>query len=53
MILEHFEFINREFEQKKPPTAESIRKTLFTNNSLSADKQKLFKIPESNIINTD
>lgn len=53
MILEHFEFINREFEQKKPPTAESIRQTLFSKNSLSADKQKLFKIPESNIINTD
>lgn len=49
MILEHFEFIDKE-EQPKP---EDIRKTLFIENKLSADKQTLFKIPESKIINTD
>lgn len=49
MILEHFEFIDRE----EQPTSEDIRQTLFSKNSLSADKQALFKIPESNIINTD
>ena len=49
MILEHFEFIDKE-EQPKP---EDIRKTIFIENKLSADKQTLFKIPESKIINTD
>lgn len=49
MILEHFEFIDKE-DQPKP---EDIRKTLFLENKLSAEKQKLFKIPESKIINTD
>ena len=49
MILEHFEFMSKE-EQPKP---EDIRKTLFTENKLSADKQNLFKIPESKITNTD
>lgn len=48
-ILEHFEFIDRD----KQPTPEDIRQTLFDKNSLSAEKQKLFKIPESKIINTD
>ncbi|MET3530633.1 hypothetical protein DRF59_12555 [Chryseobacterium flavum] len=49
MILDHFEFIDKE-EQPKP---EDIRKTLFTENKLSADKQNQFKIPQSKIINTD
>lgn len=49
MILQHFEFVDKE-EQPKP---EDIRKTLFTENKLSADKQALFKIPESKIINND
>ena len=49
IILAHFEFIDKE-EQPKP---EDIRKTLFTENKLSTDKQSLFKIPESKIINTD
>lgn len=47
LILEHFEFIDRE----EPPTPEDIRKTLFTDNRLSADKQNLFKIPNQNTIN--
>lgn len=49
MILDHFEFIDKE-EQPKP---EDIRKTLFTENKLSTDKQNQFKIPHSKIINTD
>ncbi|WP_345987732.1 hypothetical protein AAEU33_11995 [Chryseobacterium sp. Chry.R1] len=49
MILDHFEFIDKE-EQPKP---EDIRKTLFTENRLSTDKQNQFKIPHSRIINTD
>lgn len=49
MILEHFEFIDKE-EQPKP---EDIRKTLFTENKLSIEKQNQFKIPQSKIINTD
>ncbi|CEJ72098.1 hypothetical protein BN1195_04455 [Chryseobacterium oranimense G311] len=49
MILDHFEFIDKE-EQPKP---EDIRKTLFTENKLSADKQNQFKIPHSKIINAD
>lgn len=49
MILDHFEFIDRE----EQPKSEDIRKTLFTENKLSVDKQTLFKIPERNIINTD
>jgi|GEM_PF-1508938 len=49
MILDHFEFIDKE-EQPKP---EDIRKTLFTENKLSIDKQNQFKIPHSKIINID
>ncbi|HCM34032.1 hypothetical protein [Chryseobacterium sp.] len=49
MILDHFEFIDKE-EQPKP---EDIRKTLFTENKLSTEKQNQFKIPQSKIINTD
>lgn len=49
MILDHFEFVDKE-EQPKP---EDIRKTLFSENKLSADKQNQFKIPQSKIINTD
>ncbi|MDQ0065142.1 hypothetical protein [Chryseobacterium lathyri] len=49
MILDHFEFIDKE-EQPKP---EDIRKTLFTENKLSSDKQNQFKIPHIKIINTD
>ncbi|WP_241310530.1 hypothetical protein [Chryseobacterium arthrosphaerae] len=49
MILDHFEFIDKE-EQPKP---EDIRKTLFTENKLSADKQNQFRIPHCKIINTD
>lgn len=49
MILDHFEFIDKE-EQPKP---EDIRKTLFSENKLSADKQNQFRIPQSKIINTD
>ncbi|QBA21480.1 hypothetical protein EU348_09840 [Chryseobacterium indologenes] len=49
MILDHFEFIDKE-EQPKP---EDIRKTLFTENKLSLEKQNQFKIPQSKIINTD
>ncbi|WP_343686441.1 hypothetical protein [Chryseobacterium gleum] len=49
MILDHFEFIDKE-EQPKP---EDIRKTLFTENKLSIEKQNQFKIPQSKIINTD
>ncbi|MCQ9638111.1 hypothetical protein MP478_01820 [Chryseobacterium sp. WG14] len=49
MILDHFEFIDKE-EQPKP---EDIRKTLFTENKLSIEKQNQFKIPNSKIINTD
>ncbi|MDH6254383.1 hypothetical protein M2347_004110 [Chryseobacterium sp. H1D6B] len=49
MILDHFEFIDKE-EQPKP---EDIRKTLFAENKLSIEKQNQFKIPQSKIINTD
>lgn len=49
MIINHFEFIDKE-EQPKP---EDIRKTLFTENKLSIEKQKQFKIPQSKIINAD
>lgn len=49
MILDHFEFIDKE-EKPKP---EDIRKTLFTENKLSIEKQNQFKIPQSKIINTD
>jgi hypothetical protein len=49
MILDHFEFIDKE-EQPKP---EDIRKTLFTENKLSIEKQNQFRIPQSKIINTD
>ncbi|MGG1921834.1 hypothetical protein AB1278_08485 [Chryseobacterium sp. NRRL B-14798] len=49
MILDHFEFIDKE-EQPQP---EDIRKTLFTENKLSTEKQNQFKIPQSKIINTD
>lgn len=49
MILEHFEFIDRE----EQPKEEDIRQSLFYKNSLSADKQSKFTIPDSKIINTD
>ncbi|MEJ5102770.1 hypothetical protein [Chryseobacterium sp. MYb328] len=49
MILDHFEFIDKQ-EQPKP---EDIRKTLFTDNKLSIEKQNQFKIPHNKIINTD
>jgi len=49
MILDHFEFIDKE-EQPKP---EDIRKTLFTENKFSIEKRNQFKIPHSKIINTD
>ncbi|MCT4327052.1 hypothetical protein HZP16_13210 [Elizabethkingia anophelis] len=49
MILDHFEFIDKE-EQPKP---EDIRKTLFTENKLSIEKQNQFKIPQCKIINSD
>ena len=49
MLLNHFEFIGKEIQ----PNQDDIRKTLFTDNKLSADKQNLFKIPKSKTINTD
>ena len=49
MILDHFEFIDKE----EQPKTEDIRKTLFTENKLSTEKQNQFKIPQSRIINTD
>ena len=49
MILDHFEFIDKE----EQPKTEDIRKTLFTENKLSIEKQSQFKIPQSRIINTD
>ena len=49
LILRHFEFVDREVQ----PNPEDIRKTLFSENKLSADKQALFKIPQNKIINTD
>ncbi|MEY8761734.1 hypothetical protein [Chryseobacterium tongliaoense] len=47
MILEHFEFVDKE----EQPNAEDVRKTLFTDNKLSLDKQDLFKIPNQKTIN--
>ncbi|SMP16412.1 hypothetical protein [Chryseobacterium profundimaris] len=47
MILEHFEFVDRE----EQPKTEDIRKTLFTDNRLSVDKQSLFRIPNRNTLN--
>ncbi|MDY6024672.1 hypothetical protein [Bergeyella zoohelcum] len=41
MIQEHFHYVDKENQ----PTTEQIRKSLFYDNSLSSDKQKLFKFP--------
>ena len=49
MILEHFEFADRE----QQPNEEDIRKTLFTDNRLSAERQSLFKIPGMEKLNTN
>ncbi|AQX09189.1 hypothetical protein [Elizabethkingia ursingii] len=49
MILEHFEFADRE----QQPNEEDIRKTLFTDNRLSTERQSLFKIPGMEKLNTN
>ena len=49
MILEHFEFVDRENQ----PNEEDIRKTLFTDNKLSMERQELFKIPKMERLNTN
>ena len=49
MILEHFEFADRE----QQPNEEDIRKTLFTDNRLSTERQSLFKIPSMEKLNTN